>query len=60
MEDSLDVEIDDHELGEEIHLLSDLMVLASRSSESLDATAIDAVLLREDPPLPGAVDGAAD
>lgn len=46
MDDSLDVEIDDHELGEEIHLLSDLMVLASRSSHALDAKAIDAVLLR--------------
>jgi len=50
MDDSLDVEIDDPELGEEIHLLSDLIVLASRSSSALDARAIDAVLLRGEPP----------
>jgi|SwirhisoilCB1_FD_contig_51_1981466_length_283_multi_4_in_0_out_0_1 hypothetical protein len=60
MEDSLDVDIDDPELGEEIHLLSDLMVLASRSSESLEATVIDAVLLRDPGPEQGGPDGSAD
>ena len=60
MEDSLDVDIDDPELGEEIHLLSDLMVLASRSSEALESKVIDAVLLREPGPEPGGLDGSAD
>ena len=60
MEDSLDVDIDDPELGEEIHLLSDLMVLASRSSEDLESTVIDAVLLREQGPEQGGLDGSAD
>lgn len=44
MEDPLDVEIDDPELGQEIQLLSDLMVLAARSDD-LDDASIDAVLL---------------
>lgn len=44
MHDPLDVEIDDPELGEEIQLLSELMVLASRSGR-LDAADVDAVLL---------------
>jgi hypothetical protein len=49
MEDPLDVEIDDPELGQEIQLLSDLMVLAARSDD-LDDASIDAVLL--DPAVP--------
>ena len=49
MHDSLDVQMDDPELGEEIQLLSDLMVLAARS-ERLDAAVVDAILLDEEVP----------
>jgi hypothetical protein len=49
MHDPLDVQIDDPELGEEIQLLSDLMVLAARS-ERLDTAAVDAVLLETEVP----------
>jgi hypothetical protein len=56
MHDPLDVQIDDPELGEEIQLLSDLMVLAARS-ERLDASTVDAVLLNQELPGQCAVGG---
>ena len=49
MQDPLDVQMDDPELGQEIQLLSDLMVLAART-ERLDAAAVDAVLLDKEVP----------
>ncbi len=49
MQDPLDVQIDDPELGQEIQLLSDLMVVAARS-DALDEETVDAVLL--DGPVP--------
>lgn len=49
MQDPLDVGIEDPELEQEIQLLSDLMVLASRL-EGRDADAVDAILLKSDVP----------
>jgi hypothetical protein len=49
MHDPLDVSIDDPELGEEIQLLSDLMVLAARA-ERVDTAAVDAVLFESEVP----------
>jgi len=44
MNNRLDVDLDDHELTAEILLLTDLMIAASQSPQSLSQAAIDACL----------------
>ena len=44
MTSALDVDLNDGDLITEIHLLADLMVIASESTGSLDTTTIDAAL----------------
>jgi hypothetical protein len=52
MDDALDVELQDEELGDEIRLVTELMVVAALSPGELDQGVIDDALGVQPPRLP--------